>query len=338
MKFTMRLFRHPNGYYYAELERNRRRSLGTRDKNLARQIYRKLKAEFLLNKVAFLEGRYKEHRTLGQFQEEYLDWVYQARAENTYIGARSAFRRLALHLSPDTPLHNISRRQLKQIQAAMLQKVKPSSVNARFRHYRAAFAKAQAWEYLRLNPCRGLKPLPEPETLPHFLTLEDLARILNAETNPRYLTLWLLCLQNGLRRKEALALTWADIETNRAYIRQSKNRRPRVAWISPELQTLLQSLGPGVGKIFPWGPRQTSRRFSQLCAGLGIKARLHDLRHSYGSYGAMAGIDTLTLKNLMGHQDIRSTLIYARLSPDHLSGAQAKLVNALNMRQLTPEK
>ena len=53
----------------------------------------------------------------------------------------------------------------------------------------------------------------------------------------------------------------------------------------------------------------------------GLKCRLHDLRHSCASHKAMAGVDLYTLKELLGHKDIKATQIYAHLSAEYLKKA-----------------
>ena len=49
--------------------------------------------------------------------------------------------------------------------------------------------------------------------------------------------------------------------------------------------------------------------------------RWHDLRHTFGSRLAMAGVDILTIKELMGHKTLAMTLRYAHLSPSHVGRA-----------------
>jgi len=60
-------------------------------------------------------------------------------------------------------------------------------------------------------------------------------------------------------------------------------------------------------------------------AGLEKRVHPHLLRHTYGSHLAMAGVDLPTIKELMGHSDISTTMIYAHLHPDHLKKAVNKL-------------
>ncbi len=59
---------------------------------------------------------------------------------------------------------------------------------------------------------------------------------------------------------------------------------------------------------------------ARQAAGLG-DFRWHDLRHTFGSRLAMAGVDILTIKELMGHKTLTMTQRYAHLSPAHLGRA-----------------
>ncbi|OGW72906.1 MAG: hypothetical protein A2484_04295 [Nitrospirae bacterium RIFOXYC2_FULL_44_7] len=68
------------------------------------------------------------------------------------------------------------------------------------------------------------------------------------------------------------------------------------------------------------------KKFKRRLARLGIKdVCLHTLRHTFGSHCVMAGIDLPTIAKLMGHADIKTTMIYAHLSPQHIKNAINKL-------------
>lgn len=52
---------------------------------------------------------------------------------------------------------------------------------------------------------------------------------------------------------------------------------------------------------------------------------LHTLRHTFASHLVMSGVDLPSVQKLMGHKDIKTTMRYAYLVPDHLRAAMAML-------------
>ncbi len=61
-------------------------------------------------------------------------------------------------------------------------------------------------------------------------------------------------------------------------------------------------------------------------AGINGAIKLHQLRHAFCSHALMSGIDARTVQKWMGHKDLKTTLRYAHVSPDHEKAA----INLLN--------
>ena len=59
------------------------------------------------------------------------------------------------------------------------------------------------------------------------------------------------------------------------------------------------------------------RSHKPLVEKLKLNFRLYDLRHTFGSRMAMAGVDLLTLKELMGHSSITLPMLYVHPTPEH---------------------
>jgi integrase len=57
--------------------------------------------------------------------------------------------------------------------------------------------------------------------------------------------------------------------------------------------------------------------------------RVHDLRHTYASVAVMNGIDPFTLKEILGHKNLSTTLRYAHLSDDAVQKAAGQIANRL---------
>jgi integrase len=71
---------------------------------------------------------------------------------------------------------------------------------------------------------------------------------------------------------------------------------------------------------------EVSRRFNNTLKLAGVReVRFHDLRHTFGTRMAAAGVPIRTLQEWMGHADIKTTLVYAHYVP---SPNEASMVNA----------
>lgn len=160
---------------------------------------------------------------------------------------------------------------------------------------------------------------------------------------PDHLTpLVILALNTGLRQGDLFSLQWQHVDLELRQIRKVTNKgrrknlrlRPLVMPLSNEAFEILKSWrkrSSGEGLVFP-SPKTGKQldniqsAWENLLSAAGIKDfRFHDLRHSFASRLVVAGVPINTVRELMDHSDIRMTLVYAHLSPDHKADAVAQV-------------
>lgn len=192
---------------------------------------------------------------------------------------------------------------------------------------------AEDSEWRRVKPFRKVD---EPRV--RFLSDAEAVRLSNA-CPPDLRKLVQGALLTGARLGELAALRVQDVDINNevVYVAESKSGRPRHIPLNPEGVALFSAaiLGKtGEKAVFtradgaPWGKNHHVRAFlaANAAAKISPPVAFHELRHTYASHLAQAGVDLLTIAKLLGHSDTRITSRhYAHLSDKTLAAAVTKL-------------
>jgi len=203
----------------------------------------------------------------------------------------------------------------------------------------SVFAYAEDHELVDKNPCRGVRLQPSRKC-ERYLKKEEaklLGEVLNAwdEANksPTGVAVVRMLVLTGARRREITDLKWSEVDFDQGFLRleQSKTGKsirplsqaaldflrawPRLSsiWVFPS--ATLQSPYQGIEKVW----REVRRD-----AGLD-DVRLHDLRHSFASFGISAGLSLPVIGALLGHKDVSTTQRYAHLANDSARQAANEL-------------
>jgi integrase/recombinase XerD len=179
----------------------------------------------------------------------------------------------------------------------------------------------------------------KPKSLPAVLSTDEVARLFAAVTDVRDRLLLQTAYAAGLRVSELVCLQVGDIDSSRRllHIRAAKGRKDRFVPLSDVLLSQLRAywrvyrpqtwLFPGHRPQRPLSIGQVQRicRQAVRAAGIRKKASMHTLRHSYATHLLESGVDLLTVKHLLGHNQLATTVRYTHISLPHLQSIRSPL-------------
>lgn len=211
-------------------------------------------------------------------------------------------------LVPQNPIKNLS----PFVEVDSDKKIRYLSEEERGKLFQALNARENELKKQRKNHNEWLKARGKP-------LLRDLNKCFFADhLKPAVL----LALNTGIRRGALFSLRWEDInfkeETLTLNAENSKTNKRQIVPMNEIVKKTLfewQKQTKSNGKVFEISDCRSS--WDSILKKAGIKNfRWHDMRHDFASRLVMAGVDLNTVRELLGHSDLKMTLRYAHLSPN----------------------
>jgi integrase len=185
----------------------------------------------------------------------------------------------------------------------------------------------EEWEVLPVAPRIRLEK--EPEGRIRWLEPDQEQKLLDAcrASRTKHLAAVVtLALESGLRKAELLGLTWDRVDMSRGVIRLelTKSGKRREVPMRQAVYDVLAGLpGEREGRVWRSGNIRTAFENAVEQAKLD-DFHFHDCRHHFASWFVMRGGSLQALKEILGHAELKMTLRYAHLAPDHLRGEMVK--------------
>ncbi|TDI79541.1 MAG: tyrosine recombinase XerC [Betaproteobacteria bacterium] len=199
------------------------------------------------------------------------------------------------------------------------------------------------------NPCAGLHAPKSPKTLPHVLSPDEAAKLLEFPVNDlmalRDKAMFELFYSSGLRLAELIILKPEDLSFSDSTVRiLGKGSKTRIVPVGSQAIRVLREwiklretlLKPGETALFLSrnGKGISSRSVSQrlkiraIQQGISINVHPHVLRHSFASHLLQSSADLRAVQEMLGHASISTTQIYTHLDFQYL----AKVYDATHPR------
>lgn len=200
-----------------------------------------------------------------------------------------------------------------------------------------AFDLAERWKWRTsgINPCRYVEAFPEVG-VQRILEPDEIAAVwreLEAEdVLPSFRALIRLLLMTGCRSGEWRLAKWSWLDLDDAVLRLPDSKTgAKIVSLAPDAVALLRSLPRSSIYVLPGmtgGPISGHRRIWLRIlkrAGVGGRVRIHDLRHTVGSYAHKAGATQRDVADLLGHKQMATAAryIHGPESAQHSNAARA---------------
>jgi len=174
----------------------------------------------------------------------------------------------------------------------------------------------------------ALPSLKRDTKLPVILNRSELKELFSTPQLLKHRIVLTLIYSAGLRGQEVINLRLSDVDFVRMtiHIRQSKYKKDRIVPLSSNMAIGLKKYinaehphiwlfnGKEPGSKYSvrglsWVMRETLKKTS-----IAKKVNLHSLRHAYATHLLEEGVNIVTLKELLGHADITTTMIYLHVA------------------------
>jgi integrase/recombinase XerC len=203
---------------------------------------------------------------------------------------------------------------------------------------------------LTVNPADGMRSPRQEKKLPHFLSEEDLGRLLAGPSGDSPLALRDRAILEtlysaGVRVSELTGLNLGDLDLHEGVaLVRGKGKRERLVLLGPKAQEALRRWldargqlgtaprGKALDAVFlnKLGTRLTTRSVGRLLekylaqTGLDPRTSPHTLRHSFATHLLDRGADIRCVQELLGHRSLATTQIYTHVTTNRLRDSYHK--------------
>jgi len=242
-------------------------------------------------------------------------------------------------------LSDINKRDVQKLHLSIGDKSGIYQANRVLALISSIFNRSVDWGWNGINPANGVKKFKE-QSRDRFIEADELPRFfdaLNQEPDTTLRDYFLLSILTGARRANLLSMRWDEINLKRSlwtipHDKSKTGEKYQVPLVAQAISILKQR--KSASKQSPWvlsSKRSKSGHivepksaWARLLERAELKdLRLHDLRRSLGSWQAATGANLSVIGKSLGHKNVSTTAIYARLNLDPVREAMETATSAM---------
>ena len=320
---------------YFDKDGNRKKvSTKKEKKREAEQFLREFRPETIVKNEPEIINKSKEY-DLMVFQDEYNEFIEQSKSKSYLRSVKLSFKML-LEETGNLLLEQLDKRLLEKFISKTFARSERSA-SLYYRTLKAAFSKAESWGYIQVNLWNKIRLPKITQSLPFFISPAEFMSIIEKVKRKDQHDIFITGFKTGMRLGEILNLTWDGVDLNERIITvkngngfTTKSKKERIIPMCIAVHSLLSeranSTGELTGYVFTskvgikYNENFISKDFKKAvrAAGLNDEIHFHTLRHSFASELIQKGVSLNVVKELLGHEDIKTTMIYSHLRKENL--------------------
>lgn len=198
------------------------------------------------------------------------------------------------------------------------------------------------YEKVRYRPDFEIDKIKRPrgtKTIPKVLSKKQVSLMFGSLKNLKHLTMLYMLYNGGLRSGELIKLRLQDIQWDRSqvFIEGGKGKKDRIVMLGDVMKNMLQEyveeyrpsywLFEGQQKNTPYSANSLNQIVKRAAkhAGITQKVTTHTLRHCFATHLLESGTNIRLIQELLGHNDIKTTLVYTHISKMSVAAVQSPL-------------
>lgn len=310
-------------------------------------VYGRTQEEAQRKALAGYKGKKREERKTLTFSEWYAKWIDLYKKPKLRPNTLKTYTYTAgKYLLP-----RIGKIRVNQLDTNKLQETLNRIELSRQREIAgnilvACITKAYAIGLIKSNPTLGIEKTKHDYQERRSLTSEERNRLLTYAKGNRFETLIYVYLYAGLRRSEALALRWTDIDlqNNTLTVRFQVNERRQLVDLKtkkayrtiplfPPLREKLKTLPHADEFLFEWKPSRITQEFRILFDNVGLHdIDVHCLRHTYATMLKDMGVPDDLRTKWLGHSKIDHKDRYEHILSEYELRQIEKILNKFDTK------
>ncbi|MDM1369046.1 site-specific integrase [Myroides marinus] len=295
-----------------------------------------------IREAEFYQGRF-ELKNTTKGKRTFLDYFHEKTEEKSdspknYGNWTATMIHLKRCISPNTIFDDIDEKFIKRVRTyfdkeARTKSSLPLSLNSKYSYFnkfkaclRAAFDEG----YLAINYASKAKSFEQAESQREYLTFNELQDLANTECKYEVLKrAFLFSCLTGLRWSDINTMTWSEVRdednASRINFRQEKTEGVEYLYISKQARELLGERKGNMDRVFI-GLKYSAVYNNAIVlwcnkAGISKHITFHSARHTNAVLLLENGADIYTVSKRLGHREIRTTAIYAKIVDEKMKEA-----------------